>query len=55
VRFSSTPKLSPLHFAVEWAAEKDKTLRNLSQQKIADALRKFGIRVPKPRPRLNLA
>jgi hypothetical protein len=48
-------ELPPLKEIAFQIAEKDKTLRNLSQQKIADALRKFGIRVPKPRPRLNLA
>jgi hypothetical protein len=45
------PPLKEIAFQI---AQKDKTLRKLSPQKIADALRKFGIRVPKPRPRLNV-
>jgi len=32
-----------------YIAQRDSTLRNLSRQKIADALRTFGIRVPPPR------
>jgi hypothetical protein len=31
----------------------DWTLRKLSQQKVADALRQFGMRRPKPRPRVK--
>jgi hypothetical protein len=36
-----------------YIAENDKTLSEPSPQKIADALRKFGMRVPKPRPRVD--
>ena len=31
-----------------YIAERDRTLRRLSLQKIADALRRFGMRVPNP-------
>jgi hypothetical protein len=36
VRFSSTPKLSPLHFAVEWASEDPIFLGDPKQQNIQD-------------------
>jgi hypothetical protein len=42
------PSLKKLRHAI---AQRDWTLRNLSEQKLTDALRKFGMRVPPPRPR----
>jgi hypothetical protein len=56
VRFLDCQQLSKLDLpplkvlAIDIAA-RDWTLKNLSQQKIADALRKFGVRIPSPRPR----
>jgi hypothetical protein len=46
-------ELPPLKEIVGRIAEKDWTLRKLSPQKIADSLRTFGMRVPKPRPRVS--
>ena len=43
--------LPPLKQIAIYIGEQDWTLRKLAPQKIADALRKFGMRVPKPRPR----
>jgi hypothetical protein len=43
--------LPPLKELALRLAEKDPTLGKLSQQKIADALRRFGMRIPQPRPR----
>jgi hypothetical protein len=43
--------LPPLKEIAFYIGEQDRTLRKLAPQKIADALRKFGMRVPKPRPR----
>lgn len=43
--------LRPLKLIASLIAEKEPHLRKLSTQKVADALRTFGIRVPKPRPR----
>ena len=43
----------PLKQIAYYIAENDKTLRKLSHQKIADALRKFGMRVPKLRPKVD--
>src|SRR5262249_37607383 len=45
--------LPPLKVLALDIAARDPTLKRLSQQKIADALRKFGIRIPRPRPRRN--
>jgi hypothetical protein len=42
------PQLKQISWRLE---ERDPTLKGLSQQKIADALRNFGIRLPAPRPR----
>ena len=58
LRFIDCSRLSglerpPLKELADQIAEKDWTLRKLSQQKIADALRAFGMRVPKSRPRVN--
>jgi hypothetical protein len=44
-------ELPPLKRLAHDIREKDWTLRKLSDQAIADALRKFGMRVPKSRPR----
>jgi hypothetical protein len=43
----------PLKEIAYYIAKNDRALRKLSHQKIADALRKFGMRVPKPRPRVD--
>jgi hypothetical protein len=43
----------PLKEIAYYIAQNDRALRTLSHQKIADALRKFGMRVPKPRPRVG--
>jgi hypothetical protein len=43
--------LPPLKVIASLLAERDSTLRKVSQQKVADTLRMFGIRIPKPRPR----
>jgi hypothetical protein len=45
--------LPPLKVIASLIAERDKTLCKLSPQTVADALRKFGMRLPSPRPRLN--
>ena len=45
-------KPPPLKDIVQGIAEIDSTLK-VSGQKVADALRKFGIRVPVPRPRVK--
>lgn len=45
-------KPPPLKDIVQGIAEVDPTLK-ATGQKIADALRKFGIRIPAPRPRVN--
>jgi hypothetical protein len=42
------PQLKQIAWRLE---ERDPSLKGLSQQKIADALRNFGIRLPAPRPR----
>jgi hypothetical protein len=42
--------LPALKYIRSWITEKDHTLRKLSEQKVADSLRKFGMRIPKPRP-----
>jgi hypothetical protein len=39
-------KLSSLKHLAQQIGKKDPTLKNLSRQKIADALRKFGMRIP---------
>jgi hypothetical protein len=44
-------ELPPLKEITSFIAERDWTLKKLSQQKVADALRRFGIRVPNLRPR----
>lgn len=41
----------PLKVIAAHIRTQDKTLKNLSLQKIADALSKFGIRIVRPRPR----
>jgi hypothetical protein len=46
-------ELPPLKDLAWRIAKKDPTLGELSQQKIADALRRFGMRIPKPRPRVR--
>jgi len=56
VRFLDCQRLSrldlpPLKVLAIDIAARDPTLKKLSQQKIADALRKFGVRIPSPRPR----
>jgi hypothetical protein len=43
--------LRPLKVLSSLIRERDSTLRRLSAQQVADTLRKFGIRVPIPRPR----
>jgi hypothetical protein len=43
--------LPQLQEIASYIGQQDWTLRKLAPQKIADALRKFGMRVPKPRPR----
>jgi hypothetical protein len=48
-------KLPSLKRIARAIGRKDWTLRNLSHQKIADALRMFGIRVPRARPRVRCA
>jgi hypothetical protein len=58
LRFLDCSKLSGLDIPsldaiAAHIAERDRRLRRLSQQKIADALRKFGIRVPRPRLRVR--
>ena len=58
LRFLDCSKLSglnvpPLKVIEAYIADHDPTLQPLSQQKIVDALRKFGIRVPIPRPRVT--
>lgn len=45
--------LPPLKRLAHDIREKDWTLRKLSDQAIANALQKFGMRVPKPRPRVS--
>ena len=45
--------LPPLRELAAGIAEKDPTLGKLSQQKIADALRRFGMRIPQRRPRVR--
>jgi hypothetical protein len=45
--------LPPLKEIAIYIGERNRTLRKLAPQKIADALRKFGMRVPKPRPRVE--
>jgi hypothetical protein len=53
--FSEVAKLQvpppPLKVIAPLIVERDQGLGDISQQKIADTLRKFGIRHPKPRPR----
>lgn len=44
----------PLKAIAAYIADRDWTLKKLSQQKIADALRTFGIRVPTSRPRVTI-
>jgi hypothetical protein len=44
-------ELPPLKMVASLIAELDPTLERVSQQKIADALKLFGMRLPKPRPR----
>jgi hypothetical protein len=46
-------ELPPLKRLAHDIREKDWTLRKLSDQAIANALRKFGVRVPRPRPRVS--
>lgn len=46
-------KLPPLKEIAWKIAVRDPTLEKLSQQKIADALRRFGMRLPTPRPRVK--
>ncbi len=46
-------KLPPLKEIAWKIAARDPTLEKLSQQKIADALRRFGMRLPPPRPRVK--
>jgi hypothetical protein len=46
-------KLPLLKVLAGQIAQKDPTLGELSQQKIADALRRFGVRIPKSRPRVR--
>ena len=43
--------LPPLKVVTSFIRERDPTLQKLSEQQIADSLRKFGIRTPTPRPR----
>jgi hypothetical protein len=45
--------LPPLKEIALYIRKQDWTLRKLATQKVADALRKFGMRVPKPRPRVE--
>jgi hypothetical protein len=46
-------KTPPLKAIAAYIADHDPTLKLLSLQKIADALRNYGIRVPTPRPRVS--
>src|SRR5665213_2305415 len=46
-------KIPLLKTVAAYIADRDPTLKLLSPQKISDALRKFGIRVPTGRPRRN--
>jgi hypothetical protein len=46
-------EIPSLESIAAYMIESNPTGRHPSQQKIADALRKFGARVPKPRPRVN--
>jgi hypothetical protein len=46
-------EVPPLKEIASYIGEQDWTLRKLAPQKIADALRKFGMRVPKQRPRVH--
>jgi hypothetical protein len=50
LRGLSLPPLKELAYQI---ARRDWTLRRLSRQKIADSLRKFGIRLPDRRPRVQ--
>jgi len=45
--------MPPLKVIASLIAERDKILRKFSPQKVADALRTFGVRVPRPRPRVH--
>jgi hypothetical protein len=45
--------LPPVKEIAFYIGEQDRTSRKLAPPKIADALRKFGMRVPKPRPRVE--
>jgi hypothetical protein len=47
--------LPPLKVISGCIREKDRSLRKISEQKVADALRTFGMRVPKARPRTGHA
>jgi hypothetical protein len=60
LRFLDCSRLSDLDVPsleaiANYIAKKDPTLRKLSRQKIADALRTFGIRLPTARPRVTSA
>jgi hypothetical protein len=44
-------ELPSLKYLAAQIGKKDPTLKRLSHQKIADALRKFGMRIPASRPR----
>jgi hypothetical protein len=52
--FAALP-LPPLKVLSSRIRERDWTLRKLSEQQVADTLRKFGVRIPRPRSRSNAA
>lgn len=55
VKFQALSKLKPppLKAISAYISSCDPTLKKMSRQKIADTLCTFGIRIPKPRPRIS--